>query len=62
MECGGVDGYLLPTQAPGTIPLFRLLYPPVGNLHHWTIDQSEYDTLVAGYGWYGEGGTGFVIP
>jgi hypothetical protein len=57
----GVDGYLLPTQAPGTIPLYRLLYNLVGGLHLWTIDQNEYDTLTAG-NWTGEGGTGFVIP
>jgi hypothetical protein len=30
-------------------------------LHHWTIDQNEYDTLIASYGWVGEGGAGFVI-
>jgi uncharacterized repeat protein (TIGR01451 family) len=58
----GVDGYLLPTQAPGTIPLYRLVYPAIGDLHHWTIDENEYTTLISTYGWVGEGGTGFVIP
>jgi uncharacterized repeat protein (TIGR01451 family) len=57
----GVDGWILPTQAPGTTPLFRLLYPFIDGLHHWTIDQNEYDTLTTQYGWVGEGGTGFVI-
>jgi hypothetical protein len=61
----GVDGYILPTQALGSIPLYRLMYPyssPVPGLHHWTIDENEYTTLIATYGWVGEGGTGFVIP
>ena len=58
----GVDGYILPTQAPGTIPLYRLLYPPVAGLHHWTIDGYEYQVLTTQRGWVGEGGSGFVIP
>jgi uncharacterized repeat protein (TIGR01451 family) len=61
----GVDGYLFPTQAPDTIPLYRLLYPfatPVPGLHHWTIDPAEYNALIASFGWVGEGGSGFVIP
>ena len=58
----GVDGYLLPTQASGTIPLYRLLYPFVPGLHHWTIDANEYNTLISTYGWVGEGGSGFVLP
>ena len=58
----GVDGYIFPTQAPGTIPLYRLLYPPVAGLHHWTIDAYEYGVLTSSYGWVGEGGSGYVIP
>lgn len=58
----GVDGYILPTQATGTVPLYRLLYPFIPGLHHWTIDPNEYDTLLGQYGWLGEGGSGFVIP
>ena len=58
----GVDGYILPTQASGSIPLFRLLYPFIGGLHHWTIDAYEYGVLTSQYGWVGEGGSGYVIP
>ena len=58
----GVDGYILPTQAPGSIPLYRLLYPFIGGLHHWTVDTHEYNALVRDYGWIAEGGSGFVIP
>jgi hypothetical protein len=61
----GVDGWIFSSQAPGTIPLYRLLYPfatPVAGLHHWTIDPVEYTQLVTYYGWIGEGGSGFVIP
>jgi uncharacterized repeat protein (TIGR01451 family) len=59
----GVDGYILPTQATSSIPLYRLLYPFIPGLHHWTIDQNEYNTLITpSYGWIGEGGSGFVIP
>jgi uncharacterized repeat protein (TIGR01451 family) len=57
----GVDGYILPTQAPGTTQLYRLTYPFIGGLHHWTIDANEYNTLISTYGWVGEGGSGFVI-
>jgi hypothetical protein len=61
----GVDGFIFPMQAAGTIPLYRLLYPftvPVSGLHHWTIDPVEYNALIASFGWIGEGGSGFVIP
>jgi hypothetical protein len=57
----GVDGFILPTQAPGSIPLYRLMYPFIAGLHHWTIDTNEYDTLTGQHGWIGEGGSGFVI-
>ena len=58
----GIDGFILPTQAPGTIPLYRLNYSAIPTLHHWTIDANEYNTLICCYGWFGEGGSGFVIP
>ena len=58
----GVDGFILPTQASGSIPLYRLLYPQVAGLHHWTIDAYEYGVLTTQYGWIGEGGSGFVLP
>ena len=58
----GVDGFIFPTQAPGTTALFRLLFPAVAGLHHWTIDAYEYGVLTSQYGWVGEGGSGYVIP
>jgi hypothetical protein len=57
----GVDGYILPTAAPGTTQLYRLVYPDGRGLHHWTIDANEYAALIATFGWVGEGGSGFVI-
>ena len=58
----GVDSYILPFTAAGTMQLYRLNYPALGALHHWTIDVNEYNTLTTpAYGWVGEGGSGFVI-
>ena len=58
----GVDGYMLPSQAAGTMPLYRLYYPGIpGGLHHWTVDGYEYGVLIASYGWVGEGVAGYVI-
>jgi hypothetical protein len=57
----GVDGYILPSSAAGTVQLYRLNYPHIPGLHHWTIDPNEYNTLIGSYGWVGEGGSGFVI-
>jgi uncharacterized repeat protein (TIGR01451 family) len=58
----GMDGWILPTSAPGSTQLFRLNYPYNPGLHHWTIDPVEYNILTTTYGWIGEGGSGFVIP
>jgi hypothetical protein len=57
----GVDGWILPTQVAGTTQLYRLNYPYLGSLHHWTIDANEYNTLISSFGWIGEPGAGFVI-
>ncbi len=56
----GTIGYLLPTQVPGTVALYRmaLAEPP---LHLWTTDENEYNTL-ATRGWAKEGVVGYVIP
>ena len=57
-----MDGYILPTATAGATQLYRLNYPALGSLHHWTIDANEYNTLITPqYGWIGEGGSGFVI-
>jgi glucose/arabinose dehydrogenase len=53
-------------QGPGTrggvaaIPLYRL-YQPTSQLHHWTPDRNEYDTLPA-FGYVQEGVDGYVFP
>jgi ELWxxDGT repeat protein len=56
----GTIGYLLPTQVPGSVALYRmaLANPPI---HLWTTDQNEYDTL-ATRGWTKEGIVGYVVP
>jgi uncharacterized repeat protein (TIGR01451 family) len=61
-DAEGVDGYILPTQAAGTIELYRLTYPFLPGLHHWTTDPAEYQALIAQFGWIGEPGAGFVVP
>ena len=58
----GFDGWILPTQAAGTIELYRLNYPALGSLHHWTVDPVEYGELITRFGWVGEPGAGFVVP
>jgi hypothetical protein len=58
----GVDGWILPTQAPGSIELYRLNYPHIPGLHHWTTDANENAILIGQYGWIGEPGAGFVLP
>lgn len=40
-------------------PWFRV-YNPNSGLHHWTIDQNEYDTL-GQLGWAQEGASGFIF-
>jgi hypothetical protein len=56
----GIDGYILPRATTGTMPLYRLFLPSTGT-HHWTVDANEYNTLIAAYGWIGEGIAGYVI-
>jgi hypothetical protein len=49
----GVDGYIFPTQVAGTVPWYRLTYPPIPGLHHWTRDLNERNILVL-RGWVEE--------
>ena len=58
----GVDGQILPLQAAGSLPLYRLYLDAQGGLHLWTIDANERDYLVANAGWVDEGIAGFVVP
>jgi len=58
----GIDQYILPTQAPGTIALYRLYNSSNGGLHLWTTDAAEAAYLTANAGWSNEGVAGYVIP
>jgi hypothetical protein len=58
----GVDGFVFPTQIPGTVRQYRVLhplaYPPI---HHWTTDQNEFDWLKK-VGWIPETNNVWVFP
>ena len=58
----GTDGHVLPTAAPGSLPLYRLYLNAAGGLHLWTIDANERTFLVANAGWVDEGIAGYVVP
>ena len=58
----GIDGYVLPSQATGSVPLYRLYLNAAGGLHLWTIDANERAYLVANSGWIDEGIAGYVVP
>lgn len=50
----GVDGYIFPTQVAGTTAWYRLLFPAIAGLHHWTADLNERNTLIGGGSWIEE--------
>jgi hypothetical protein len=58
----GVDGYILPTVATGSVPLYRLYLNAYGGLHLWTTDANEKNVLSATAGWKDEGVAGYVVP
>ena len=58
----GIDGYILPRQAEGALPLYRLYLNAAGGLHLWTIDNNEVQYLTTTSGWTYEGLAGYVIP
>jgi len=57
----GVDGYILPSPAAGTMELYRLVLLGGTGLHHWTVDPNEVAVLTNGRGWMLESGGGYVI-
>ena len=58
----GIDGYILPTQPAGSLPLYRLYLNAAGGLHLWTTDANERAFLIANNGWIDEGIAGYVLP
>jgi glucose/arabinose dehydrogenase len=58
----GVDGYILPGQASGAVPLYRLYLHAFGGLHLWTTDSHERYVLTTSAGWIDEGIAGYVLP
>lgn len=50
----GVDGYIFPTQVTGTTAWYRLLFPGIAGLHHWTADLYERNTLIGSGFWIEE--------
>lgn len=58
----GIDGYILPTPAAGTIPLYRLFLNAAVGVHLWTTDANERSVLVNSRGWIDEGIAGYVVP
>lgn len=58
----GADGFILPTQLSGSIPLYRLVFccqSPI--VHHWTTDLNEASSLLT-RGWALEGVVGWMYP
>jgi hypothetical protein len=58
----GVDGFILPSQASGSVPLYRLYLHALGGLHLWTTDANERKVLTNNAGWADEGIAGYVLP
>jgi Tol biopolymer transport system component len=58
----GIDGYVLPAQATGSVPLYRLYLNASGGLHLWTTDANEKNVLTTSAGWKDEGIAGYVMP
>ena len=60
----GIDGFLLPALASGTIPLYRLVYCCAAiTIHFWTTDPNENAVLTApGAGWNSEASPGNLYP
>jgi hypothetical protein len=56
----GIDGYVLPSPVPGTLPLYRLFHP--FGMHLWTTDANERNVLASSAGWIDEGVAAFVLP
>jgi len=62
----GIAAFVFPTSGArpaDTVPLYRLVYLPAGPLiHHWTDSLVEYNSLIAGGAWQGEGIAAYILP
>jgi hypothetical protein len=54
----GIEGYLSPTQVPGTVPLYRLYKEPMK--HFYTADAKEKSRAISKYGYRFENIVGYV--
>ena len=54
----GIVGYIASTQAPGTMPLYRLSSPD-GSTHFYTASTTEKSQF-QGQGWKDEGVAGYI--
>ncbi|KAF9043931.1 hypothetical protein BJ165DRAFT_1389824 [Panaeolus papilionaceus] len=54
-------GRVFTSQAPGTVPLYRLYSEPMTD-HHYTTSLAERDSLIANTSYNYEGIAGYVYP
>lgn len=54
----GIEGYLSPTQVPGTVPLYRLYKHPMK--HYYTADAADKDRAISQHGYKFENIVGYV--
>lgn len=57
----GVAGYVLPTQEPSTVPLYRVFNPVLVD-HFYTTSLAEKNAAMSNLGYVDEGVAGYVYP
>jgi len=57
----GIVGYVFPTAVASSAPLYRLIYPFAADMHLWTTNLNEINTLISQDGWTEEGIAGYVL-
>ena len=66
----GIEGYILPTKLPGTVPLFHALGPSSSDPDEFsmacgsflTTNEGEYNYAINNYRYYPQGIIGYVMP
>lgn len=58
---GGAVGYVSPTQAPGTLPLYRSYRGKHATAHFYTTDKTQLERAVKQSGYKSEGVEGYVL-